>query len=703
QRFVLLDDLARMSDVLFRGPIDPRHADEMDLRLHHAWRTLRHQIPDLADFAQSTRDVRISAAKMAMMLETGRPTDLLPDALELPDARTLSCLLSLRCEKDDAEELNELYRLLCQKLQGCSCSHCHRGFDESSSCGIFDGEQLTIPVTVPKVLVPPCGHALHTLCIGEQIIPNDSAESRGLCRQCGQPYGWTGIDVDPMVNAFCLMFGPYVDTRSQEMYAEKKLSTTAILSISEASVFEKDLVFNYEVIKEVMMSIHGALPLVLPQGIPPLKDFEAAFVYTTAAHNLHVELHQLQGGKKRMRDWAHKEATRLRAALQHLHRLTAKMGVSRNPMVEVLKKLYVHFRSMGSDVGDLGHDALEDIDNNDQGEELVIENLDDEPIIISARDRPSPGGGMAMKAIRDCTGWRLSRTSRTSLKWSLRGLRPRRTSRASLKWSLRELRPRRRSRASRMKWSPRGLRTSRAGLKWPLRWLRPRRTPRASLEWPSRWLRPWRTSRASLQWPLRWLRLWNSSRLWRGMWSWWRRASTLIQLRRPRLWRRARSLLRPVLETLRLKLCAFTFCMCDSTGHYKALFVALDSTFPLTHCPHRTPVWTPAACLLRNELHRWHSMKRCQWPLPLQAAGRADGRLLRSEHGCLHPAGRNVPDKGGAWVAVKAKVSLINHRFAAGWHVEDFVGRLVTSFCTTQCRGVEQGGLQAWYTGLLGF
>eukprot|EP00913_Durusdinium_trenchii_P008409 g7897.t3 len=99
-----------------------------------------------------------------------------------------------------------------------------------SSCGIFDGEQLTIPVTVPKVLVPPCGHALHTLCIGEQIIPNDSAESRGLCRQCGQPYGWTGIDVDPMVNAFCLMFGPY------EMYAEKKLSTTAILSISEVCV-----------------------------------------------------------------------------------------------------------------------------------------------------------------------------------------------------------------------------------------------------------------------------------------------------------------------------------------------------------------------------------------------------------------------------------------------------------------------------------
>ena len=46
----------------------------------------------------------------------------------------------------------------------------------------------------------------------------------------------------------------------------------------QASVFEKDLVFNYEVIKEVMMSIHGALPLVLPQGIPPLKDFEVSWL-----------------------------------------------------------------------------------------------------------------------------------------------------------------------------------------------------------------------------------------------------------------------------------------------------------------------------------------------------------------------------------------------------------------------------------------
>ena len=238
QRFILLDDLARMSDVLFRGPIDSRHADEMDLRLHRAWRILRYQIADLDVFTESTMDFRVSAVKMAMMLETGRPPEAVHfDAqFQLPDARTLSCLLSLRCDKDDPEELMELYRLLCSKLQGMSCSHCHEAFHEGSSCGLFDGEQFTMPVTVPKVFVPPCGHAIHTICLGQQIIPTMDASSsdvRGRCRQCGVRYAWTGIDVDPMVNAFCLMFGPYVDRRAQEMMDEKELSATAIKSIAE--------------------------------------------------------------------------------------------------------------------------------------------------------------------------------------------------------------------------------------------------------------------------------------------------------------------------------------------------------------------------------------------------------------------------------------------------------------------------------------
>lgn len=234
QRFVWLDDLARMSDVLFRGPIDARHADEMDLRLAQAWRILRFQIPNLVDFAAATQSFRISAVKMAMMLETGRPLEAAAfDAqFQLPDARTLSCLLSLRCDKDDPEELLELYRLVCSKLQGTSCSHCHEAFHEGSSCGIFDGDTFTIPVTVPKIFVPPCGHAIHTTCLGREIIPGNS-ECRGHCRQCRVANAWTGIDVDPMVNAFCLLFGPYVDKRTQEMCEANELSITAIKSIAE--------------------------------------------------------------------------------------------------------------------------------------------------------------------------------------------------------------------------------------------------------------------------------------------------------------------------------------------------------------------------------------------------------------------------------------------------------------------------------------
>lgn len=237
QRFVFLDDIARMSDVLFRGPIEPKHADEMDARLHDAWRRLRTMIPDLGEFDALTAEFRVSAVKVAMMLETGRPSEAATFDVDfrLPDARTLSCLLSLRCDKDDAEELRELYRLLCQKLQGLTCAHCHEPFDESTSAGFFNGESLVIPVTVPKVFVPQCGHAIHTLCLGSQILPEDGG-ARGDCRRCGMPYAWSGIDVDPIVNAFCLMFGPYVDQRSQDMADDGKLSADAITKISEVCV-----------------------------------------------------------------------------------------------------------------------------------------------------------------------------------------------------------------------------------------------------------------------------------------------------------------------------------------------------------------------------------------------------------------------------------------------------------------------------------
>lgn len=237
QRFTFYDEVARMSDVLFRGPIDPRHADEFDLQLHNAWRCLRSTIADMLDFADFTANFRVSAVRVAMMLETSRPLEAsqIDGYFELPDARTLASLLSLRCEKDDIEELLELYRLVCQKLEGSVCAWCNEAFSEGTTAGLFDGgDNLVVPATVPKVFVPPCGHAIHTLCFGDQLVPRDrDAGPRGYCRRCGKLYAWTSIDVDPMVHAFCLLFGPYVDKRAQDMSAIGELSQPAIISIAE--------------------------------------------------------------------------------------------------------------------------------------------------------------------------------------------------------------------------------------------------------------------------------------------------------------------------------------------------------------------------------------------------------------------------------------------------------------------------------------
>lgn len=42
----------------------------------------------------------------------------------------------------------------------------------------------------------------------------------------------------------------------------------------------------------------------------------------------------------------------------------------------------------------------------------------------------------------------------------------------------------------------------------------------------------------------------------------------------------------------------------------------------------------------------------------------------------------------------------LNHRFSAGWHVEDFVGRLMNALCTSQTMALEDGALIQWYLGL---
>merc|ERR1712232_729152 len=180
-----------------------------------------------------------------MMLETARPPEAgqLDDAFELPDARTLASLLSLRCEKDETEELLEMYRLVCQKLQGVTCAWCGQPFDEFSSAGLFDGgDTLVIPAAIPKVFVPQCGHAVHTLCFGSQLIPDRDCGPRGDCRRCGLGYAWTSIDVDPMINAFCLLFGAYVEKRARNMCEVGEVSNSVAMSVAEVcQAFSQEL------------------------------------------------------------------------------------------------------------------------------------------------------------------------------------------------------------------------------------------------------------------------------------------------------------------------------------------------------------------------------------------------------------------------------------------------------------------------------
>lgn len=236
QRFTFFEDTARMTDVLFRGPIEPSHADAVDLRLHAAWRRLHATIRDFEEFNDLTAPYRVSAVCVAMMLETARPpeADLIDGYFDLPDARTLASLLSLRCEKDDVGELHEMYRLICHKLQGDCCTWCEKGFDESTSAGLFDGANtLVVPATVPKLFVPQCGHAIHTLCFGSQLLSENENGMRGRCRCCLLPYGWTAIDVDPMVLAFCLLFGTYVGRRAQEISAAGEVIREAIIAIAQ--------------------------------------------------------------------------------------------------------------------------------------------------------------------------------------------------------------------------------------------------------------------------------------------------------------------------------------------------------------------------------------------------------------------------------------------------------------------------------------
>lgn len=157
---------------------------------------------------------------------------------------------------------------------------------------------------------------------------------------------------------------------------------------------EKDLLANYELIREVLVSVHDADGTTWSHGIPPLGDFQGAMIYTTSLMNYHSELYRVRGGKGRIKDWGHRESNRLRASFSHLHRLAMKTEESRTPEVRVLKKVSLGCRNSNSIAKPFGAGAqpvAEDPDDDPESQvQLVVDDLDDEPILIKEIPAAAP-------------------------------------------------------------------------------------------------------------------------------------------------------------------------------------------------------------------------------------------------------------------------------------------------------------------------
>lgn len=237
QRFVFFEALAKMSEILYRGPITPELSYEVDANLTLTWRTLTKTIRDMLEFSVLTKAYRVSAVSVVMMLEAARPPELSScEELDLPDARTLTSLLSLRSDKDNIQEILEMYRLVYRKLEGFCCPLCHRPFEESASTGLWLGDGAVVPIEVPKIFIPQCGHALHSSCFCTQLLREPQCSPAcGRCRQCAAPYGWTPNDVDSLINIYCLMLGPKLDERAREGRTCRAIDTDALMNFVKAS------------------------------------------------------------------------------------------------------------------------------------------------------------------------------------------------------------------------------------------------------------------------------------------------------------------------------------------------------------------------------------------------------------------------------------------------------------------------------------
>jgi len=134
------------------------------------------------------------------------------------DARTLMSLLAWRSERDVEEEVRQVYGLATMKLKFSgvgSCHLCAREFDVDTLGVLETEEELEeafqrgeeLPFAIPKIIVPPCGHAVHSICWCTRLVASDrEGEDRlGYCKECTK-YTWYQIDTGILQKVFTFVF-----------------------------------------------------------------------------------------------------------------------------------------------------------------------------------------------------------------------------------------------------------------------------------------------------------------------------------------------------------------------------------------------------------------------------------------------------------------------------------------------------------------
>lgn len=258
---VFYDDLLRMSEVIFREePVEDIRASSLQYSLDATDRRLLRIINDemhgdIEAFDKMTAHHRVSAVHLALRLETG-PVGTGAS----PDARTLMNLLAWRSELDPEDEVRQVYSLATMKLKFCGCgvcTLCQREFDVDLLGVLENQEEIEdvraddLPFAVPKIIVPRCGHAIHSLCWCARLVAPTLGEDIlwGHCSVCKVQFEWLQMDIRILQKVFRFVFSNYLcralekdgfDTMSTDLTMNGDVAQAASLAATICTNFQAE-------------------------------------------------------------------------------------------------------------------------------------------------------------------------------------------------------------------------------------------------------------------------------------------------------------------------------------------------------------------------------------------------------------------------------------------------------------------------------